>query len=213
METNQTPLNIFERLNRWIQESITVKLMSIGFLVLILLIPSSWIQDLMHERQSRAEDVMQEVPSKWSGSQTLSGPILVIPFKVRQKIDHGKEGIEIQEYTQKYFLLPEALDVNGDVDPTLLHRGIFDVAVYTSSLNIKANFNKPDFASLEIPNEMVLWKDAYMIFSITDLRGISENPSFIVGGAAKLTEPSSDLGVSVRKFLREITLPYSQTNT
>jgi len=211
METNETPLNIFERLNRWIQESITVKLMSIGFLVLILLIPSSWIQDLMHERQTRAEDVMQEVSSKWSGSQTLSGPILVIPFKVRQKIDHGKDGIEIQEYTQKYFLLPETLDVNGDVDPTLLHRGIFDAAVYTSSLNIKANFCKPDFASLEISNEMVLWKDAYMIFSITDLRGISENPSFAVGGSTKLTEPSSDLGVSVRKF-REISIPYPQTN-
>jgi len=212
METNETPLNIFERLNRWIQESITVKLMSIGFLVLILLIPSSWIQDLMHERQSRAEDVMQEVSSKWSGSQTLSGPILVIPFKVRKKIDHGKDGVEIQEYTEKYFLLPETLDVNGDVDPTLLHRGIFDAAVYTSSLNVKANFNKPDFASLEVPHEMVLWKDAYMIFSITDLRGISENPGFTVGGAAKLTEPSSDLGVSVRKF-REISSPYPQTSS
>jgi inner membrane protein len=209
METTQTPLNIFERLNRWIQESITVKLLSIGFLVLILLIPSSWIQDLMHERQSRAEDVMHEVSSKWSGSQTLSGPILVIPFKVRKKVDHGKEGIEIQEYIEKYFLLPETLDINGDVGPTVLHRGIFDAAVYTSSLNIKANFNKPDFASFEIANEMVLWKDAYMIFSITDLRGISENPGFSVGGAAKLTEPSSDLGVSVRKFVRETAPAYA----
>ena len=210
METNETPLNIFERLNRWIQESITVKLMSIGFLVLILLIPSSWIQDLMHERQSRAEEVMQEVSSKWSGSQTLSGPVLVIPFKARKKIDRGKEGIEILEYTEKYFLLPETLDINGNVDPTVLHRGIFDAAVYTSSLNIKANFSKPDFASLEIPNEMVLWKDAYMIFSITDLRGISENPGFAVGGEAKLTEPSSDLGISVRKYISEINPPYSQ---
>src|SRR6185369_3755071 len=99
METNQTPLNLFERLNQWIVESITVKLMSIGFLVLILLIPSSWIQDLMHERQSRAEEVVQEVSRKWSGSQTLSGPILVIPFRAQHKIDHGKDGIEIQEYT------------------------------------------------------------------------------------------------------------------
>jgi len=210
METNQTPLNIFERLNRWIQESITVKLVSIGFLVLILLIPSSWIQDLMNERQSRAEEVMHEVSNKWSGSQTLSGPILVIPYKIRQKIDHGKDGIEIQEYIQKYFLLPETLDINGDIDPTVLHRGIFDAAVYTSALKIKSNFNKPDFASLSIPDDMVQWKDAYMIFSITDLRGISENPSFTVGNIAKPTEPSSDLGVSVRKFLRENTLPYPE---
>jgi inner membrane protein len=212
METNQTPLSIFERLNQWILESITVKLVSIGFLVLILLIPSSWIQDLMNERQSRAEDVMHEVSSKWSGSQTLSGPILVIPYKVIQKIDHGKDGIEIQEYIQKYFLLPETLDVNGDVDPTVLHRGIFDAAVYTSALKIKANFNKPDFVSLAIPDDMVQWKDAYMIFSITDLRGISENPSFMVGNSSKPTEPSSDLGVSVRKFMRDNNVSYSQSD-
>src|SRR6267154_630783 len=213
METNQTSVNLFERLNRWIQESITVKLVSIGFLVLIVLIPSAWIQDLMHERQSRAEDVMREVSDKWSGSQTLSGPILVIPYKTRKKIDHGKEGVEIQEYTEKYFLLPETLDVTGQVDPTVLHRGIFDAAVYTSTLNIKANFNKPNFEEFEIGDEMVLWKDAYMIFSITDLRGISENPAFVVGGVSKLTEPSSDLGVLVRKFLREISLPYTQNKS
>lgn len=34
------PLNLFERFNQWITESIMVKLFSIGFLTLILLIPA-----------------------------------------------------------------------------------------------------------------------------------------------------------------------------
>ena len=42
---NVPPLNIFERFNRWIEESIMIKLFSIGFLVLLLLLPASWIQD------------------------------------------------------------------------------------------------------------------------------------------------------------------------
>lgn len=138
METSENHLNLFERFNRWIQESITVKLLSIGFLVLILLIPSSWIQDLMQERQSRAESVMQEISAKWSGNQTLSGPILVIPYKVKKNIDHGKDGIEIQEYVEKFFLLPQTLDIKGEINPTRLHRGIFDAAVYSSTLNISA---------------------------------------------------------------------------
>jgi len=208
METQESQLNIFERFNRWIQESITVKLVSIGFLVLILLIPSSWIQDLMVERQSRAEGVMEEVSAKWSGNQTVSGPILVVPYKVKKKIDHGKEGIEIQEYAENFFLLPEMLDIGGVINPTVLHRGIFDAAVYESSLNIKANFSKPDFKSFKIADDMVLWQDAYMIFSVTDLRGISENPQFTVDNFAKATEPSSALGISVRKFLRGGVNPY-----
>ena len=65
------PLNVFERLNRWIQESIMVKLFSIGFLILILLIPSVQIEDLIRERQHRSEQVIDEVVDKWSGSQTV----------------------------------------------------------------------------------------------------------------------------------------------
>ncbi len=194
---------MFERLNQWIEESITVKLLSIGFLVLILLIPSAWIQDLMQERQLRADGVMQEVSAKWSGSQTLSGPILVIPYKVQEKIDQGKDGIEIREYTQKYFFLPEKLDITGQVTPEVLHRGLFDVAVYNSSLDIKSDFKRPDFGAMNITDNHVLWKDAYMIFSITDLRGINENLIFNVGDSAKSTEPSSNLGVSVRKIYRQ----------
>ncbi len=209
-EQSTTPLNIFERINQWIEESITVKLLSIGFLVLILLIPASWIQDLIQERQLRAEGVMEEVSSKWSGSQTLSGPILVIPYKAQEKIDRGKDGIEIREYVQNYFFLPEKLDISGQVTPEVLHRGIFDAVVYTSALNIKSNFVQPDFAALNIADTNVLWKDAYMIFSITDLRGINENLIFNVGDSAKSTEPSSNLGVSVRKIYRQQSETYTQ---
>lgn len=202
METNQPPasLNIFERLNKWIEESITVKLLSIGFLVLILLIPSTWIQELIVERQLRADEVVQEVSSKWSGSQTLSGPILVIPYKVQEKIDRGKDGVEIIERLEKYFFLPENLDVTGKVTPEVLHRGMFDVAVYASALEIQSTFKRPDFTSLSISENMIIWKDAYMILSITDLRGINDSLVFNVGNSPKTTEPSNNLGVFVQRI-------------
>ncbi len=186
-------LNIFERLHMWIQESITIKLMSIGFLVLVLLIPSSWIQGLMQEREQRAEDAMREVSSKWAGQQTLSGPVLVIPYKTHKTIDRGKDGIQVIEYTERYFFLPEILDIQGDVKPRVLHRGIFDVAVYQASLDFRADFQVPDFSALGIAADLVLWKDATMAFSIDDLRGISDTPSFVVGGKSIMTEPSGNL--------------------
>ena len=194
---NVPPLNIFERFNRWIEESIMIKLLSIGFLVLLLLLPSAWIQDLMQEREARAESVIQEVSSKWSGSQTVSGPILVIPYKVQEKIDRGKDGIEIFEHTEKYFFLPEKLSITGNVSPEPLNRGIFDVVVYSSTLDIQGDFKMPDFGKLNITPENILWKDAHMVFSITDLRGISNDLTFTVGDSAKQTEPSNNLGVSV----------------
>lgn len=199
MESNQSNLNIFERFNLWIEESITVKLFSIGFLVIILLIPSSWIADLMEEREGRAESVMQEVAEKWSLSQTVSGPILVIPYKTTEKVDRGKNGIEIREKTERYYFLPDKLDIQGKVDPKVLQRGIFDAAVYNSSLNMTADFAAPNFAALGVADDQVLWSQAYMILSIADLRGINENPVVKVGGSTKETEPSNNLGVAVQE--------------
>lgn len=193
--------NLLDRFNTWLKTSIMIKLLSIGFLVLILLLPASWIANLIYERQSRAESVMQEVASKWSGSQTLSGPILVIPYKRFEKIDRGKEGIEIIEHREQYFFLPETLDITSDVDPQTLHRGIFDAVVYNSSFSAAASFTKPDFAALGVSNENVLWKDARMIFNITDLRGIvDQNPLFTVGGNSLETEPSNNVGVRIKNF-------------
>src|SRR5688572_30253695 len=113
METNETPIGLLERFNTWIQESIMIKLLSIGFLVLILLIPSSWISDLIMERQLRADEAMNEVASKWSGSQTISGPVLVIPYTKQEVIDRGKEGIEVIKHVEKAYFLPDKLDING----------------------------------------------------------------------------------------------------
>src|SRR5688572_29942101 len=89
-------LTLLERFNRWIQDSIMVKLFSIGLLILILLIPSAWIENLIYERQLRADQVIDEVTDKWSGSQTITGPVLIIPYKKQELIDRGKDGKEIK---------------------------------------------------------------------------------------------------------------------
>ena len=211
--TSSSNLNVFERLNRWIQESIMVKLFSIGFLVLILLIPSAWIDDLIQERQSRSDQVMQEVADKWSGSQTIAGPILVIPFKKQEVIDRGKDGKEIREHIEKAYFLPEALNIAGTVKPQILHRGIFDAVVYESSLQVKSNFVKPDFRSLEVAVEDVIWSGAYMIFGISDLRGISDNPTLLVGGNPYTAEPSNNIGVTVLPSQRTTPSDYDNTVT
>jgi inner membrane protein len=204
METNEhASLTILEKFNAWIQDSIMIKLFSIGFLILILLIPSAWISELINERQLRADEVIDEVSGKWSGNQTICGPMLVIPYTKQEVIDKGKDQKEIREFTEKAFFLPEQLDITGKVNPQILHRGIFDAVVYESELNVNSVFSKPDFKSLAIASEAVLWKDAYFVFGITDLRGISDNPAFTSGDQAMATEPSNDIGVTVRQSMRD----------
>ena len=192
-------LTLLERFNQWIQNSIMIKLFSIGLLILILLIPSAWIESLIYERQQRADQVIDEVTDKWSGSQTIAGPVLIIPYKKQEVIDRGKDGKEIREVVEKAFFLPDQLDVNGNLSPQILHRGIFDAVVYESLTKINARFTRPDFKTLSIPEEMVMWNEAYMVFGITDLRGISDTLTFMAGDQYLAAEPSNNIGVAVRK--------------
>ncbi len=198
METpSSNPLTLLERFNTWIQESIMIKLFSIGFLILILLLPASWISELIYERQARASEALKEVSHKWSEAQTISGPVLVIPYKKQDVTDRGKDGVEIRETVEKAFFLPEELDVNGKIDPFVLHRGIFEAPVYKSQLEISSTFRKPDFEKLNIAAEMILWKEAYLAFGITDLRGISDTLVLAVDGRQLEPEPSNNIGVTV----------------
>ncbi len=195
METQNTN-NLLEKFNNWMKESISIKLASIGLLVLILLVPSSWIQSLMEERQERALSVTDEVADKWARAQTITGPVLVIPFTKREKIDKGKDGIEIREWTERAFFLPEKFSSNGKVKPEKLHRGIFDVAVYESNIAISALFKLPDFEKLGVSEMDVHWKESSFLLGLSDLRGISSNPTILVGGAELTGEPTNNLGLS-----------------
>ena len=195
--SQQNTLSLLDRLNGWIQDSIMIKLLSIGLLILILLIPSAWINELIFERQKRADEAMDEVAAKWSGAQTISGPVLVIPYRRLEVIDLGKEGKETREYEERAFFLPMQLDIKGNIKPEILHRGIFDAVVYESDLQIQSVFTKPDFRSLSIPEDMVLWHKAFMVLGITDVRGIQDSLTFAAGGALLESEPSNNIGVTI----------------
>ena len=69
------PLGFFER-NRNI-----IKGFLIGFLIILMLIPSAFIQNLVSERAQRQQEVVQEISSKWATHQTVVGPVLMIPYK------------------------------------------------------------------------------------------------------------------------------------
>lgn len=193
MENTNSTMNLLDRFNRWFQESVTIKLFSIGFLILILMIPLSWVDDLIYERQARSGEVVTEITSKWSGYQSICGPVIVLPYKVTEVFkEKGKEP-RVIEYVEKAFLLPEELNISGKVKPKVLNRGIYEAAVYEAGLNVNASWIAPDLKSLDIDGK-VMWNEAYLVFGISDLRGISENPTVQYGEQILVTEPSSDLG-------------------
>ncbi len=84
----ETP-SVYDRFNKWARTSVTLKLISIGILILILLIPTSMLTSLIKERQAIRDDATNEVSSKWGMQQTIGGPVLTVPYTELVKNDNG----------------------------------------------------------------------------------------------------------------------------
>jgi len=169
----------FERANNWIKQSITLKLLTIGILILLLLIPVSMIENLIRERESRQEEAIREVSSKWGEMQTVKGPVLTVPYKTYSKVYDGEKTgnfklVESREYAH---FLPDVLNIKGEVLPEMRYRGIYEVIVYNSKISLAGSFLKPDFDEWKIDKANILWDDAFISLGLSDLRSIQENIS------------------------------------
>lgn len=160
-------MNVVEETSNWIRNSITLKLAVIGILVLLLLIPASMIQNLIKERSENHTKVVNEITDKWGKSQVITGPVLIIPYKVLKTVNNT-----VQETKSYAYFLPEKLDMEGNISPEVRSRNIFKVMLYNSKLKLSGFFEKPDFAILNISTENILWNEASVAIGIPDMRGI-----------------------------------------
>ncbi len=158
-------------LNFWQKNRLVIKSFFIGFLILVLLIPTFFIMFLVTDREKRRGEVVQEVSSKWAGAQTVTGPFLVIPYYEQQT---GANNVAATH--KKYVcLLPEELTINGKIFPQVKHRSIFQVPVYNSTISMAGKFKiaKPD--KLPVSISALHFDEAVMCMGISDFKGIGEN--------------------------------------
>lgn len=172
-----------------LQESVGAKLFLIAVLTLLLLIPSSWVQYLIQERQGRQDEAIQEISEKWSGPQLIESPILQLPYKTWVKaLDVNGKSI-MKESFNTIYLLPESLDIQSDVKPEILHRGIFDAVVYHAKIRLNGKFSELELKKSGINPELVLWDKAKIVAGISDFKGLKSTPIIKVAGQAYTAEP------------------------
>lgn len=179
-------ITINEIANR-LSNSISLKIGVIGFLILLLLIPVGMIRRLIEERKFTSDKVVMEVSDKWGKMQTLTGPVLVLPYF---EIDIRNN--EMYKTWRKLFVLPESLNIDGEIKPEIRYRGIYKVIVYESDLDLKGEFRIPDLIKIGIIPENVDWKNASLVFGLTDMRGIQNEIKIVWQGKNISVEPGTE---------------------
>jgi inner membrane protein len=108
--------------------------------------------------------------------------------------DGRVETREVEETTVAFaYFLPDTLEITGDLQTQMLHRGIYDAAVFRGQINISGRFPVPDMASLKIDPADVLWKEAAVTLAVSDLRGTREGLTLDWEGRKIQLQPGSQL--------------------
>ncbi|MET0463721.1 MAG: cell envelope integrity protein CreD [Chitinophagaceae bacterium] len=152
------------------KSKIFFKALMIGGLILLLLIPAMFVEKLVKEREERQKEAFDEVSSKWAGTQNVTGPVLVLPYEEPVTNSSG----DVVNLRKQAYILPDKLMVEGDLRPEERHRGIYQVMLYSSALNISGQFNSIPLKEIRIDPARVLWNEAHVCVDLQDAKGLKE---------------------------------------
>ncbi|MGH8669413.1 MAG: cell envelope integrity protein CreD [Burkholderiales bacterium] len=152
---------------------------------LALLLPLSMIRDKVSERRDRADAVQKTFADQTSGAQAIAGPFLALTCEetyVDERIVHQASGkpLTVRETRERpcptRLVLPGGLKVEANAPVEQRYRGIYPIRLYRAKLELSGTFAVPPQ-----PDPARVWKDAYFVLGVSDVRGIREAPGARIG--------------------------------
>ena len=167
-----------------------LRFLTVGGLVLLLLIPLTLIRGLIHERQSYRAEAVRRVANNTAGPQQFIGPLRVLPWTDTQIVTFTGEDEVIKQRVERkngYTLqMPTSLDIDGKLIPKRLRSGLYEVNVYEWHAKLKAIFD--DKLPRTGAGVTRAYGTPYLVFGISDVRGLVGMPSLRLDGQAQRLE-------------------------
>jgi len=173
----QTKKQNTNKFGHWLKTSITARMLMVGVLIIVLLLPLSYIDSLIRERSYRQIDVVNEINGKWGNEVLVYGPILKLPYKTYTETSNFNEKTKVytketQTHLNYAYLFPETLQSKINVTSKTLKRGNYESAVFTTDMNFTGNYLQAELTSKKIKNEDIIWDRATIIVKTSNLKGI-----------------------------------------
>ena len=121
-----------------------LKLLLVGFLLLLLMIPLLMLGGLVGERQRRGQEVADEVAAAASGPQRIVGPMLLVEARrdvqvtrVVERDGHVGQETQTQSTTVQYLVPPETLAIDNTLRTERRGRSLFQVLLYHDAMRLQ----------------------------------------------------------------------------
>lgn len=143
------------------------KLGLLAAISLLMLIPLAMIKGLINNRDNTKEQVKREIAEAYAGSQLVYAPRLQNTAIVKSASNPSETS------THTNTTMSSEVNYFVDVETESLHRSIYDVIVYNSSIKITGRLTLDSYALGASRNEMRL--------NVSDFKGLSSIPQIRFG--------------------------------
>lgn len=167
-----------------------LKLILVCFLVLLMAIPAMFISFISYERSHRADEVMRTVSDNYGGAQTVTGPILSIPYLL-----FDSEG-KVSSSGDYILFAEQGRGVFDNIQTDTRKLSLFEVPIFTAKGDLTARFKDPK-ALVPDGNIDLQWDRARLLIALTDVRGLKRDIELSVkglddaAGQKRLFEPAA----------------------
>jgi inner membrane protein len=195
-----------------------LKIAAIVFLTILLLIPMFRIQGLIRERQALRDGVVQEIARSAAYAQTLTGPLLIVPYTRKlqeQQLDANQKLVTVtREVAGELRLLPATMDLGGRLETEERRRGIYRARIFNADTRLTGRFEIPANFGFDTDTASYTFGSAHLVLGISDIRGIGNALALQANGASVNFQPGTGTAVlasGVQAPLGLVATPSAQT--
>ncbi|GAA0277551.1 cell envelope integrity protein CreD [Alteraurantiacibacter aestuarii] len=171
------------------------KLALTGLVALVLMIPLMMVYSLVYDRESQSQTAQASIAAGWGGAQTVTGPVLVVPWMqevTRTQTIDGEDRTTTTSHRRELFFSPAHQSIATQIDPDRKGYAIYETVVYDSAMSGTARFEMPD--DLERygvkPGDLLL-DQVELLFGVSDPRGLKDDVRVSVNGEAQQLQPGN----------------------
>jgi len=166
-------------------KALVYRILIIAGVILLLWVDLQMVLSVVRERSQYGEAAERSIWQSYAGPQTLTGPILVVPYKEVVAVA-GATPPQHREESGHLLVFPKMLQVSADITPSERYRGIYKTIVYETASQWSGTIELPDLTSTEampkadghVRFEM---GQPYMVVGASDMRGLTSPPVLQLG--------------------------------
>lgn len=151
-----------------------IKISLVAVISLLLLIPLAMIKGIIEDREQTKDAAIKEVANSYAKQQTVSAPYLKSYVVEEKTVDKEIDPSGKKKYVEIYDTDCLLLDYKADIETDMLHRSIYDVIVYNSSIKIEGK--------VPVTEKNIQARNIDFHFKVSDLKGFSNPSQLSFGG-------------------------------